>query len=624
MKRTVFLIAIMSIAGSGVAGAGRLEPFLARIAAGGLDKSTSPSPEVSTILAWDETEASRGRARVFIERERGADWGPLRAHLTALDPTLSWEGEIGDFAQVVVDFADLEPIASAPGVVYVARPPRGVPLIESQGLDSMHVHEFWHRGWTGANARVAVLDLGFQGYEELLGTELPRNVRVKSFYGSPAGNGDLSGGHEIHGTACAEIVHDIAPDAQLYLVNAQSPADLQAAVNWLIGEKVSVISHSVGWYWGGLNGTGPIDDIVETATRHGILWVNASGNEALRHTWTHAIDADGNGLIEFENDGGAERIYFSWDTTHNSITLALLWDSWPTSSDLDFTIDLVGPTGDILATSEPIASGYAAQVLTYSGSLSNPGVGARIRRVRGNMSGHILQLFRIGQGQYMYPCGITCPGTIAQQDRSLLAPADSRSVLTAGATDWQTGSIDSYTSHDSIAGKPEIYGPVGVSTRTYSPADFRGTSAAAPHVAGAAALLASAGIRGGLYDVLWTREDLMTLLRAAAMPLPNADIPLAWGIVRMPIEPPAAPERAGPRILGNPAWSAVRWIDGCDGVAIIDAAGRVIAHPRAADAWDGRDDAGSPAPAGIYWIRCPGGRASRFLWLGAPSGADGR
>ena len=59
------------------------------------------------------------------------------------------------------------------------------------------------------------MDFGFEGYEDLLGTELPEKVTVKSF----RGDGDITGGGEIHGTGCAEIVHDVAPDAELYLVN---------------------------------------------------------------------------------------------------------------------------------------------------------------------------------------------------------------------------------------------------------------------------------------------------------------------------------------------------------------------------------------------------------------------
>jgi hypothetical protein len=622
MKRCLYLLILLSITVSGGARAGGLEPFLAKWVDNLGAKAQLPLT-MSPILAWDASEAARGRARVFVLRTPGVPWQDLRERMREADPASSWEGTTGDFAQVVVDATALDRITSIPGVSYVSRPPRAVPLVESEGLDSMRVPPFQQEGWSGDEVRIAVLDLGFDGYDRLLDTELGGQIRVKSFFRSPAGNGDINGvPPEVHGTACAEIVREIAPGAVLYLVNVESPADLQAAVDWLIGEKVSVITHSIGWYWGGLNGTGPIDDIVDSATRHGILWVNASGNEALRHTWTHGIDADGNGLVEFDNDGGAEKLDFSWDTTHNDLVLALLWDSWPTSPDLDFTIEVVDGTNQVLATSSALIPGYAAQYIDWEHPLDSPPTGVRIRVAHGSGAGHILHLFRIGQGHYMYPCGLACPGKEAPEDRSLLAPADDRSVLTAGATDWRTGLIDNYTSHDTEAGKPEIYGPVGISTFTYGGLNFRGTSAAAPHIAGAAALLASARIRGGIYDLLWSREDIDFLLKTAAAPLPGEGAPSAWGIVRMPITPPALAASSGPRILGNPAWGAVRWVAGCDRVEVSDVSGRVIAHPRGD--WDGLDDRGATVPPGIYWLRCPGGDASRVVWLGRTAAARRR
>ncbi len=615
MQRAAPLLLLLSIAAAGGARGGGIEPFLAKWAEG-LGTKAAQAITVPPIVAWDESEAARGRARVFVLRQSGVSWDSLREQILAADPGSSWEGTTEEFAQVVADAAAFRSIASIPGVSYISRPPRGVPLIESEGLDSMRVRAFRGAGWTGSRVRVAVLDLGFAGYEQILDTELEGEVRVKSFFRSPAGNGDITGGGEKHGTACAEIVREIAPGAVLYLVNVETPADLQAAVKWLIDEKVSVISHSVGWYWGGLNGTGPIDDIVETATRHGILWVNASGNEAPRHTWTHGADADGNGYVEFENDGGVEKLDFSWDTVQRDLVLTLLWDEWPTSPDLDFKIEVVDASDQVLATSDPLVPGYAAELLDWEHPLDNPPVGVRIRLARGSGAGHILHLFRVGSGHYMYPCGQTCTGEDVPEDRSLLAPADDRSVLAAGATDWRQGTIEKYTSHDTSAGKPEIYGPVGVSTWTYGAEAFAGTSAASPHVAGAAALLASAGIRGGIYDLLWSRADLDYILNAAAKPMSGPGVPSAWRIVRMPIGPLAVDAPSAPRILGNPAWGAVRWEGSCRGVEVADVSGRVIAHPH--DEWNGIDDRGLAVPAGIYWLRCPGGPASRVIWLGRP------
>jgi subtilisin family serine protease len=621
-------LAILAALGGPVR-AGDLEPFLARLAGDpgarmSLMKSPQQSP-TSGLLAWLEDEAARGRVLVHIVREPQSDWAALRDRVLGVAPETGWQSEMGDLAQAIVMMADLERIANVPGVAYVTRPPRGVPVTVSEGIVSMRVPEFRNRGYSGERVRIAVLDLGFKGYQSLLGTDLPADVRVRSFYGNTGGNGDINGAQEIHGTACAEIVNDVAPGAQLYLVNVLTIPDLQAAVDWLISEKVSVITHSVGWYWGGLDGTGTLEDITATATAKGILWVNAAGNEALRHTWTIARDENHNRILELTNDGGAEELDFSWDAGHSDIDMILLWDSWPYSTDADFGIDVVDHSGQVLRSSSAIYPGTAAQVLTWN---SGTNVSLRLVLRRGALNGHVLHLFRRGDGRYMYSCQGNCPGTRAQQDRSVLAPADAREVLAVGASDWQTGRIHAYSSRDSVAGKPEIYGPSGVTTATYTnpnipnPGLFFGTSAAAPHVAGAAALLASAGLHGALFDVLWARDDLGRILRDAAAALPFDDLPLVWGIVRLPAPPSVAPSKDTDsiRLLGNPAWGTVRWSGGRGPVTIYDAQGRIVAGSLAGGIWDGRTDSGAPASPGIYWIACAAGGARRIIWLGGQPG----
>ena len=42
-------------------------------------------------------------------------------------------------------------------------------------------------------------------------------------------------GPTSHGTACAEIVHDMAPEATLYLVNFGNSVELANAVDYLMG-----------------------------------------------------------------------------------------------------------------------------------------------------------------------------------------------------------------------------------------------------------------------------------------------------------------------------------------------------------------------------------------------------
>ncbi|MBM3286619.1 MAG: hypothetical protein FJY88_04620 [Candidatus Eisenbacteria bacterium] len=591
-------------------GGTRLEPFLARLAAGNEAKAVPPAPP---FIAWDEEEAVRLRARVLLLREPEFDWRELRAACEGLSPSMEWEGEGREVAQAVIAWRDLPVIAELPGLRYLFRPPAGVPCaeVETEGLAGMLVPEFREAcpGCAGVGSRIAILDKGFADYERFVGTELPEDLVVRSFFDSPEGNGDIGGGGEDHGVACAEIVHDIAPGARLYLVNVNTVLDLEKAVDWLIEEHVSVISHSLGWYFGNLEGIGPINDIADRAARSDILWVNSSGNEAERHTWTRWRDEDGDGSLEFDA-AGDERLDFANLRTGQDLVLILLWDEWPIASATDLTLELVDEGDQVLASSE--AYPFAYRYLAWTSTDGRP-VAARVRRARGNMGSRAVHVFRVGSGVTMEEH--------ARPDRSLLVPSDSPSVIAVGATYWMDETLDSYSSRGATDGsgpvKPELCAPVGVSTAIYGGGGFRGTSAAAPHVAGAAGLLVSSGIRGGFRDLQWTREELVTLLSKAAKPPSQINppiTPLAWGIVRLPTPAPAALRRA-PTLLGNPTSGSVGWIGPCRDALILDCAGRAVARGRDGR-WDGRDLGGRQAAPGIYWLSCDGSAAARIVWMG--------
>ena len=102
-----------------------------------------------------------------------------------------------------------------------------------------------------------------------------------------------------------------------------------------------------------------------------------------------------------------------------------------------------------------------------------------------------LDLFYLGAGTLNFPV-----------TESVTEPASSPAALAVGAACWQTGQLEDYSSlGPTIDGrtKPDLTAPDSVSTATYGAAvsgaggcgtsGFTGTSAAAPQVAGAAALL---------------------------------------------------------------------------------------------------------------------------------------
>ena len=114
--------------------------------------------------------------------------------------------------------------------------------VTGEGLATTGAAQFGTAG-TGAGTTVAVIDLTFAGCQR------PRRGRAASRGHSPstiavATSTQASG----HGTAVAEIVHDVAPGAQLLLICVNSEVTLAQAVDDAIAQGATIINHSVQWF----------------------------------------------------------------------------------------------------------------------------------------------------------------------------------------------------------------------------------------------------------------------------------------------------------------------------------------------------------------------------------------
>ena len=221
--------------------------------------------------------------------------------------------------------------------------------IAGRGVDA-HGAKAWHQaGITGQGIKVGVLDLGFEGISDLLGTELPTTVHARCYTDINTFTANISDcedqeDEEDHGTAVAEAIFDIAPDITLYISNPPSRGDLRAATDWMIAQGVQVINHSVGWLWDGPgDGTSPRSNsplkTVDAAVAGGILWVNAAGNEA-DNTWFKQPYRDNNpsnGLIEFGPNDAFNGIFL---VAEEPIRFQLRWaDLWGGATrDLDLLL----------------------------------------------------------------------------------------------------------------------------------------------------------------------------------------------------------------------------------------------------------------------------------------------
>jgi len=404
----------------------------------------------------------------------------------------------------------------------------------SEGVEFSGADKFYNLSAFRSNrtVKVCILDSGFEGYENLLGSELPAKVTTKSF----KQNSDITGGGVKHGTACAEIVHDMAPDAELYLVNYDSLSELQEAIDWLAEENVDIISFSMGYYNAGAgNGTGPVCELVEYAKSKGIIWVNSAGNDANTHWEDTFKDNNKNGFMDFGTD---EIFEFSIQKGY-PFWVFMNWNDWGTwdgenysgsSNDYDLYLYIFDEANNkwvFVDDSKNLQTGSQWPEESFDGWYSPTCTkwGLKIKK-KSNAKIKNIELF--------FDFNYTISGSMEYgpfANGSLTIPADSYQAIAVGAIPWEEGYKDYYytytsrgpTTDDRI--KPDIAAASHVSNGTY--ASFGGTSASAPHVAGAIALY--------LNKTPFTLDQIRTILekRAEDWGTPGKDNIFGFGKLKL-------------------------------------------------------------------------------------------
>ncbi len=480
-------------------------------------------------------DTAGGRIRVVVE----AGGAEARAAVGAAGGTV--ERTAGELTEALVAPAALAALSRAQGIDRVRAPFAAYPLAtDSQGVGTTDAAD-WHLGGaTGAGAKVAIIDLGFTGVgARQAAGELPAGLTTVNYCGplAPA---------EQHGTAVAEIVHEMAPAAHLTLICIDSEVDLAAAVAYVKANGITIVNHSVGWFntarGDGTGAAGTPDALVADARANGILWVNSAGNSAQEHWSGTFSDPNGNNLHNFApSDEGNSIFLFA----NEQVCGFLKWDAWPTTNQ-DFDLYLVHEAGlTAVAGSEGEQTGSLepTEALCYT---NGTGVAQNfffaISRWSASTAPRFDLFVTIGNAlEYR-----TQSGSIAE-------PATSPHALAVGAICWQNDSLEWYSSlGPTIDGrvKPDISGPAAVTSPVYGAfsacgtSGFTGTSASAPHVAGAAALWKS------LFP-LSTVADLRSFLQADSADLgtPGLDSSFGSGKLQLPTSLATATTLAG---VGSP------------------------------------------------------------------------
>ncbi|MCS7197505.1 MAG: S8 family serine peptidase [Candidatus Bipolaricaulota bacterium] len=441
---------------------------------------------------------------VILESERPLDEALLArfgAHL---------ESQAGNLYRVRVPRENLRALVEGvPGISFVRRPRTLIALGSraSEGVVPTGALLLQGSGFRGQNVKIAVIDLGFAQLSRAKKSQVINpDVIVDEHDYTDTG---LETG-TAHGTGVAEIIHTMAPQAWLYLKKIADEIDLANAVEDAIAQGVQIINYSVGVANANFgDGTGFVAELADRARAHGIFWVNAAGNHAQSHWMGLFSDRDYDGWLEFAP--GREELLVKADFP-GSIELYLTWDDWPRTAQ-DFDLFLYDAHGRLVASSQNYQLGYEEPTEQIEYIAWAPGT-YRVRVLARHVSKTPIRvkLFNLSQ-QTLDPY---------VPEGSILTPADARGAFAVGAINvrhWKTGPQEPFSSQGPTSDgriKPDIMGPDGVSS--FALTYFSGTSASAPHVAGAAALLLS-------QHPAWTADQLQSTLEAQAidMGIPGKD-----------------------------------------------------------------------------------------------------
>lgn len=395
------------------------------------------------------------------------------------------------------------------------------PLTQSQGFDILGIGNiFSHYDVKGHGIRIGVISDGVAGLtgsvssHDLPGILFPSSmtssrhdcddygsivvragVTCKSFNSYGIDKND-TGNSAAEGTAMLEILHEIAPEAQLFFANFRTEDDFIAAMDWLAlpeslgGAGVDIIVDDITWYTQPYFEDGEVAQVAQDISDQGILFVSAAGNGADNHAQSEFTDQDNDAIHEFPHtsngtytfgipSGGTTYVILQWNDDHNNPVNDL---------DLHVTLD----TGITHSSRDSASDQVAMEVL----SVTNPNTSLlygtiEIEKVYDNGEPIEIEIFTVGSAY----------DSVSVRADSIVGHAAAEGVITVAATAYtNTRDLRPFSAQgpvtlkDQERDKPNVTSVDGVSVTGNGGFNntFTGTSAAAPHIAGCLALIKSA------------------------------------------------------------------------------------------------------------------------------------
>jgi hypothetical protein len=568
-------------------------------------RSPAPPPPASLTIA-----AAPGRAAA-VSRELARLGAPVTVRVGSLLQVRSAPGLEHRLRRV--------PGVSGVGPAAVAQPDQVI----SQGLERVGADALRARGLDGTGIRIAIVDLGFgDAWRSLLGKELPPLSQIDAIqsFDHTSGKPDITGLSNDdqptgHGANVTQVVWDFAPGARYTLVNYHTQLELSQAVDWLINgpdgkPRVDIVVHSNSFLDGPFDGTGVAAQAVNRAHDAGIFWANSAGNYAHRH-WEGVVgDAAKDGWADI---GPAGRGYLTFPLTAGvGMGATLYWSQCMkggaavAATSATYQLDVTDTSPD---TPVVYAQGQSdASLPSGSVGYTPPATGTYALRVHQGTPGVTCNLEIFGGGVEL--------GDEATVESSIPTPGDARGAFTVGARDWQGDAAAPYSSEGPTEDgrtKPDVVAPA--STAVWPGIAMVGTSASAPHVGGAAALLMQRDRAAGQPS---DPDTIAHELTSTALDIPpqGPDEVTGYGRIRLDVDPPTWISTAPS--AGQPVGDSARFDIAVDDAGTIEATGVSIDGAAVAEVQgilhqrlDLRALAAGPHTA-VFWARDMAGNRSEL------------
>ena len=435
----------------------------------------------------------------------------------------------------------METVAALPFVRAIGPPAysvRRTGSVTSAGDTVMRADLTRAMGVTGKGVKVGIIADSLRDPATSINSgDLPATVTIVN-----GQDGSTDPGARDEGRALAEIIHDLAPGADLFFrTGFPTSVDFIAAVQELTAAGVHVIVDDIGFFNEPVFEEGPVAQAVRQAIQQGVLFVSAAGNDAQRHyqgMFKEFDPNDGDPLINLHDFGGGDTRLALRIGAQARVVVFLQWPN-PfdgSANTADYDLFLADATGNILAISNDDQLQTTVPPLEAIGFTNTTDqaitVGVVVNRVAGPALPFSLQFNALGRIAVL---------THNVTSGSVFGHPCVRDVVAVGAVDVNDVGFDTlegfssqgpcelfFPTHE-VRTKPDVAAADGVNTSLADFAPFFGTSAAAPHVAAVAALLIEAAGGPGVVS----NPRIADILRVAAVDrgTPGVDNGFGHGVV---------------------------------------------------------------------------------------------